>query len=113
MNVPLPPFPEKLQESIAKGLVYNEQAHTQRMNDFLKAHVRNITKDSYPTCKEYDVLKCQVTSRLRTQKLPNVEVYEVGVLLFECIKLLTKPVVIYLFPLAETSYKKFECQFEK
>ena len=75
--IPLPPFPEDLKESLRAGLVYVSQTETRKMNTFLKDHVRNITKDEYPSPKENEVLKKQVMARIESMKIPKPEFYEV------------------------------------
>ncbi|XP_034250242.1 uncharacterized protein LOC117650754 [Thrips palmi] len=72
----LPPFPPKLVESFEKGLVYRKQTHTQRMNEFLKAHILNVTKDLYPYKSEYKVLEIQVLARLKSMKIPGLKFYK-------------------------------------
>ncbi|XP_034236313.1 uncharacterized protein LOC117642340 [Thrips palmi] len=74
--VPLPPFPKSLQQSINKGLVYVHQRHTQKINDFLKAHILNITKGLYITKREYQVLRTQVVNRLKSMNAPHIPLYK-------------------------------------
>lgn len=76
----LPQFPKDLNDSILKGLVYVDQTHTKKMNDFLKAHIKAVTKDAYPTRNENKILKSQVINRLKIMKAPNIDTFKVSII---------------------------------
>lgn len=73
----MPEFSKALKESIRSKLVYVHQTHTKRMNDFLKKHIFNITKDDYCTKEEHRVLRDQVINRIKSMGIKNTRIYKV------------------------------------